>query len=147
LVAVGVVALSDLEHISLSFDRRERLAVPYLGPSSVASVDTNVVPFAGVLAGPAAVRLIVRFHYGILVPFLRRVALQDDMLVVFFASAGIQSRMDLLAHRNTLWSRGSKSYFPLLAGNKEQLVQNRNSLMVGLEVAGVPAQVQNCNTG
>ncbi len=102
-MAVGIVVLSDLDCSAVSFGCTEGLAVPYLGPSSVASVDANVVPFAGVLADLAAVRLIVRFQCGILVPsLLRRIALQDDMLVVSFASAGIQSRLDSLAHRNTL---------------------------------------------
>jgi hypothetical protein len=116
------VVLLDLDCSALSFGCTEGLAVAYLGPSSVASVHTNVVPFAGAFADPAAVRLIYRFHYEIVAPsLLQRVALQDDMLVVSFASAGIQSPSDLLARRNRLWSRGSRSCFPLLTGTSERL--------------------------
>lgn len=122
-MAVGIVALLDLEHISLSFHRREGLAVPSLGPQSVASVDTNVVPFAGVLADPTAVPFVVRFHYGILLPSLVLiVVLQNDMLVAPRDWAVSHGRSDLLARQNALWSRGSKSYFAPLAGKRLALV-------------------------
>jgi hypothetical protein len=89
----------------------------------VASVDTKVVPFAGVLADPTAVPFVVRLHYEILLPSLFRiVVLQNDMLVAPLNKTVPHGRLDLLARQNALWSRGSKSYFAPLAGKKLVLV-------------------------